>query len=50
MTEHNDTLTTAGIDDEPVVPDPDEFESQDDLTEVATDDENVPDPTEAEGS
>lgn len=43
-------IRNAGIEDEPNVPDPDEFEAQADLAEVVTDDENVPDPTESEGS
>lgn len=43
-------IADAGIEDDPTIPDPDEFEAQDDLAEVVTDDENVPDPTETEGS
>lgn len=41
-------IKDSGIEDDPIIPDPDEFETQDDLAEVVTDDENVPDPAEKE--
>lgn len=39
-------IAESGIEDDPIIPDPDEFETHDDLAEEVTDDENVPDPTE----
>lgn len=49
MSEHDDAITTARIDDEPVVPDPDEFEDGDEEQEFdLLDGVNVPDPDNAD--
>lgn len=49
MTEHNEDLTSAGIEDEPVVPDPDEFETGDPEEEFDfLDGVDVPDPDNAD--
>lgn len=49
MTEHEDPIKDAGIEDEPIIPDPDEFEVGDEEEEFDfVDGVDVPDPDNAD--